>query len=263
MNEMDAIQAAATAFTLSLPRLMAVFVMLPVLGKKMMGGRLIRNGVVFSLALFISPMVLDSTVTLSPGLTLVLITILKETAIGLIIGYCASVPFWIAEATGFLIDNQRGATMASSLNPALETQSSPLGIMLTQGLVTLFFSGGGLLILLGAIYKSYQLWPVTTFYPSFKLAGLDFLANQLGLLVRLTVILGAPIVIAMFLSEFGLALISRFAPQLNVFSLSMPIKSGVASALLILYYGVLIGRLTDPLYAISEIIDPLFRALSG
>ncbi|WP_263079336.1 type III secretion system export apparatus subunit SctT [Endozoicomonas sp. Mp262] len=263
MIELDSIKEAATAFTISLPRLMAIFIMLPVLGKKMLGGRLIRNGVVFSLAVFICPMVLGTMPDLPASISGILVTILKETAIGLIVGYCASVPFWVAEATGFLIDNQRGATMASSMNPALETQSSPLGIMLTQGLVTLFFAGGGLLILLGVVYKSYQFWPVTAFYPTFGIESVDFLISQLGLLVKLTVILAAPIIMAMFLAEFGLALISRFAPQLNVFSLSMPIKSGVGGTLLILYYSLLMSRLSEPMYNISEMVDQLLGLLSG
>ncbi len=262
MIELDSVKTAAMAFSVSLPRIMAVFILLPVLGKKMLGGRIIRNGVVFSFALFLCPAVLDQAEYISSSLTGLLVTILKETVIGLAIGYCASIPFWAAEASGFLIDNQRGATMASALNPALETQSSPLGIMLTQGLVTLFLSSGGLLILLGALYKSYLLWPISDFYPQFGFDAIEFLVIQLATLLKMTVILAGPIVIAMFLAEFGLALISRFAPQLNVFSLSMPIKSGVGGAMLLLYYGLLITQLSEPMHNIADVIDQLFTLLS-
>ena len=41
-------------------------------------------------------------------------------------------------------------------------------------------------------------------------------------------------------SELGLGLINRFSPQLNVFFLSMPIKSGIASFFLILYLVILL-----------------------
>ena len=262
MIELDSVKTATMAFSISLPRIMAVFILLPVLGKKMLGGRIIRNGVVFSFALFLCPAVIDQVSNITSSLTGLLVTILKETLIGLAIGYCAALPFWVAEATGFLIDNQRGATMASALNPALETQSSPLGIMLTQGLVTLFFSTGGLLVLMGVLYKSYLFWPITSFYPQFGIEAISFLVSQLGLLVKLTVILAGPIVIAMFLAEFGLALISRFAPQLNVFSLSMPIKSGVGGAMLLLYYGLLITQLTEPMHNIATVIEQLFSLMT-
>ncbi len=72
--------------------------------------------------------------------------------------------------------------------------------------------------------------------------------------------MAAPIIISMFLAEFGLALTSRFAPQLNVFSLSMPIKSGIASFLLILYLLTLMEFFSDELIQLShfpELLIPI------
>jgi len=39
----------------------------------------------------------------------------------------------------------------------------------------------------------------------------------------------------MFISEFSFALVNRFTPALNVFILSMPIKSAVSLALMVMY----------------------------
>jgi len=55
------------------------------------------------------------------------------------------------------------------------------------------------------------------------------------------VVLSAPLIVAMFLAEFALALVSRFAPQLQVFFLAMPIKSALAVLLLIFYGPILFG----------------------
>ena len=38
---------------------------------------------------------------------------------------------------------------------------------------------------------------------------------------------------------------NRFSPQLNVFSIAMAVKSGVASILIIAYLGVLVGVMRD------------------
>jgi type III secretion protein T len=51
--------------------------------------------------------------------------------------------------------------------------------------------------------------------------------------------------IMMFLSDMGLGLMNRFAQQLNVFTLSMPIKSALALFVLILYLPILFGFLKD------------------
>lgn len=252
MNIQD-LQHLMLTYSLILPRLFSCFVVLPLLGKQNLGGGLVRNGVACSLALYIYPMVADTLPADIDGLQLALL-IGKEVLLGLLIGFIASVPFWAIEATGFLIDNQRGATMASTLNPMLGSQTSPTGLLLTQTLTTLFFSGGAFLTLLGALFQSYVSWPIGTFFPHIGSQWVDFFFSQFAQLLRLCVLWAAPLVIAMFLAEFGLALISRFAPSLNVFILAMPIKSLVASLLLVLYVNILMGLAND---RVQEALDPV------
>ncbi|MEG1349755.1 MAG: type III secretion system export apparatus subunit SctT [Hafnia sp.] len=252
MNLHD-LQQVMLTYSLILPRLLSCFVMLPLLGKQNLGGGLIRNGVACSLALFVYPAVAGTLPTMLSGLELAVL-IGKEVLLGLLIGFIVNIPFWAIDATGFLIDNQRGATMASTLNPMLGSQTSPTGLLLTQTLVTLFFSGGAFLVLLGALFQSYANWPIGTFYPQIGGQWVDFFYGQFSHLLRLCVLLAAPLVIAMFLAEFGLALISRFAPSLNVFILAMPIKSLVASLLLVLYVNILMGLAYD---SVLEALNPV------
>lgn len=164
------------------------------------------------------------------------------------IGFIASVPFWATEACGFIIDTQRGAAMASLANPMLGNQSSPTGVLLTQTLITLFYSGGMFLVLLGALFESYASWPIDTFYPRVGMQWVDFFYGQISQLLQLCLLMAAPLLIAMFLAEFGLALVSRFAPSLNVFILAMPIKSIIASLLLVLYLHTVMDAAYDKLY---------------
>ncbi len=57
--------------------------------------------------------------------------------------------------------------------------------------------------------------------------------------MRLMFVLAAPAIAIMFLAEFGLAIVSRFAPQLQVFILAMPIKSALALMILIFYFATM------------------------
>ena len=236
--------------------------MLSFLGAQVMGGALIRNGIVLSLSLIIFPMLQHQiqSVELSPWLIAGIA--MKELMVGMVMGYLVTVVFWAIQAVGGFIDNQRGATMASSMDPLLGDQSSPFGMLMTQTLVTLFFVSGLFLSFLGGIYKSYSLWPVVSFFPSISVALLEFLLVQFVLVVKLAVVIGAPIIIAMFLSELGLGLISRFAPQLNVFFLSMSVKSAVANFLLILlwsvlilYFGDLLDNFGNQLHLLDDIVN--------
>ncbi|WP_262881595.1 SctT family type III secretion system export apparatus subunit PscT [Pseudomonas aeruginosa] len=247
------LQQLLLTYSLLLPRIISCFVVLPVLAKQTLGGGLVRNGVACSLALFAYPIVAGS---LPPALGALDIALLigKEVLLGLLIGFVATIPFWAMEATGFIIDNQRGAALASTLNPSLGSQTSPTGLLLTQTLITLFFSGGAFLALVGSLFRSYASWPVSSFFPQFGSQWVAFFYAQFSQMLMLCALFAAPLLIAMFLAEFGLALVSRFAPSLNVFILAMPIKSLVASLLLVLYLGVLMEHAYD---ALLLAVDPL------
>lgn len=167
----DLIQRPLLTYTLLLPRFMACFVILPVLSKQLLGGVLLRNGIVCSLALYVYPAVANQPYIEVDAFTLMLL-IGKEIILGLLIGFVATIPFWALESAGFIVDNQRGAAMASLLNPGLDSQTSPTGLLLTQTLITIFFSGGAFLSLLSALFHSYVNWPVASFFPQLVNSGL-------------------------------------------------------------------------------------------
>ncbi|ENJ1737070.1 SctT family type III secretion system export apparatus subunit VscT [Vibrio parahaemolyticus] len=253
----DDLHQALFLYSLTLPRLMACFIFLPILSKQMLGGAMIRNGVLCSLALFIFPVVNEQALPAeTDGLWLIVI-LGKEVLLGMLIGFVAAIPFWAIEATGFLVDNQRGAAMASMFNPTLGSQSTPTAVLLTQTLITLFFSGGGFVAFIYALFKSYTTWPILGFFPMVTGAWVSFFYAQFQQLMWLGVLMSAPLVLAMFLAEFGLALISRFAPQLNVFFLAMPIKSAIASVLLIVYLGLMMDHFEALFYGITRFGDQL------
>ena len=91
-------------------------------------------------------------------------------------------------------------------------------------------------LLLGClVYDSYRLWPPLSFWPHWGEDAATLLMSQLNRLVTSGLLMAAPVLLVMFLAELGLALVSRFAPQLQVFFLAMPIKSALALFVLILY----------------------------
>lgn len=250
MNDWTEWQQALIALVFSLPRMLAAFILLPVFSRQLLPG-MTRNGVAVSLALVALPMMMaDAPTTLPTWVEGFSITV-KEIFIGLLIGFGAAIPFWVIESTGFFIDNQRGTTMASSIDPMTGSQTSPLGVLLNQALAVLFFVGGGLLMFLGALYESYQLWPVFSFFPRLDGSAVPYLLGMVDRFMALTVLLAAPVIIAMFMTEFAMGLISRFTPQMNVFSLAMPVKSAVGILILILYVTLLFNFLNQELLNIT------------
>ncbi len=247
--------------SMSSTRMIGAITSLSFLGAGILGGALVRNCVAISLSLIVYPLVSEQIAAAELTTPLIIGITMKELFIGMLIGYSVAVGFWAIQSVGYFIDNQRGATVASSFNPLIGEQSSPLGVFMTQTLIAVFFVSGIFVLFIEGIYASYEIWPVTTFFPSLNFKLIEYIIQEFVLIIALAVLLAGPIIIAMFLAEFGLGLIGRFAPQLNIFFLSMPVKSGVSSFLLVFYWSVLILYFGDLIDNVHENIDRLSKVM--
>ena len=80
-------------------------------------------------------------------------------------------------------------------------------------------------------------------------------------MLKTTVVISAPVIIVMFLATIGLGLVNRTAPQLNVFFLSMPVKSALGVAMLIVYLPFIMDML---MYTNDgAILKPVMRLIGG
>ena len=234
LREVIAAVALATA------RTGGMMALTPFLGRGVLTG-LARAGVTLAISLPMVPALLASRPpeALPTDFWLLAGLVGKEVLIGALLGLPLATVVWGLEAAGFVIDNQRGATMASSLNPATGDQSSPVGILLAQVMTTWLFVSGGFLALLGLLYESQLVWPAWRFLPDFAPAMAAGALGMLDAVMRAAIVFAGPAMAAMFIAEMGLALVSRFAPQLQVFFLAMPVKSAVG--LFVLLIGVAIS----------------------
>lgn len=81
--------------------------------------------------------------------------------------------------------------------------------------------------------ESYRLLPFAAGFSHFDSLPLGRWLNQL---VVQAIVLAAPILVTLFITEVALGLYSRFCPQLNAFSLSLTIKSAIAFMVFLLYF---------------------------
>ena len=161
-----------TALLLGMPRLFALVTVTPFLGSAVVTGQ-IRLLLVLALYLPLHPVIvshLTDEITLSAALSLAVggklaLLLLKEAVLGLMIGFLAGIVFWTVQSAGFFMDNQRGASMAEGTDILSGDQSSPLGQLLFQSLVYIFYTSGAFLAFVGLVYASYGIWPVTQLLP--------------------------------------------------------------------------------------------------
>lgn len=248
------------ALILTLPRIYAFMQVSQLLADTAVP-RLPKTAAILSLSVIAVPInyaYVDSFDRTVPSFALL---ILKEYAIGFVLGYIVGWIFWAVQSAGAFIDNQRGAAIAASIDPLQGHETSPLGILFSQAFLTYVYTTGAMLPILGLLYQSYELWPATRgvpiLSPEFPTLALAVADNAL----RIMVIIAGPVVAVMFLAEFALAMVSRFAPQVQVFILAMPIKSALAILILIFYISRLLPFGVEQLGTFRPYIDRFYAVM--
>ena len=197
----------------------------------------VRRAVIIALSLVLLPMLYPTGIAmLAQTRPIFMLLLMKEVLLGMLLGWTSNFLFYAFQGIGFIIDTQRGASMASLFDPISNSQTSPLGDFFMKFAMMVAILFGGFQWLLYALYASYRTLPIDRIPQWFRPEWTTFFIHAMGtqLLHQIALLVG-PVVFILFLSEFGLGLITRFAPQLNVFFLSMPIKSELAMLFFILY----------------------------
>lgn len=219
--------------TLGFARLAPAFFLLPFFNASVLGGTL-RMVVIMIVSLGFWPSPDPAMAQMDLGSYLSVLAC--ELVIGLVLGCLLAWPFWVLHAVGNYIDNQRGATLSSTIDPANGVDTSELSNFLNIFASTIYLQGGGLLIIVQAVADSYAFYgPLHGFG-----LGAGALVGFIGKLVARVLVLASPVVASMLLTEFNLGLLARFAPQLNAFSVSLTVKSLVAFLVMLLYFGALL-----------------------
>ena len=169
---------------------------------------------------------------------------LKELLIGISLGFLSSVPFFVAQMSGSLIDFQRGASSLQVTDPTTKSQTGAVGILYNYVLIAMFFSLGGPFYFFSGIATSYEIIPVGSLLsPLFFDQNNPFwtlvfkcLANMFTLCIQLA----APSLIAILLMDMFLGIANRLAPQVQIVFLGIPLKSWVGLALLTAAWSLII-----------------------
>ncbi|MGI9510215.1 MAG: type III secretion system export apparatus subunit SctT [Geminicoccaceae bacterium] len=243
------------AMALAMARGMGMVIIFPVFLHTGITGML-RNAVVIAMALPLLPHVIAEVDRVGePGTLILMGVILKEGFVGFLLGLALGIPFWGIQSAGDVIDFQRGSTGANMSDPSQTSEATVTGTFLMLTMIMLFFMIGGMMIVIETLYQTYAIWPIFDFTPSFSIESAAAMFKLIDEIMRLAFVVAGPLIIAMFLGDAVLAAISRFAPQLNVFALSMGVKTAIFVALMPIYTVFLfdyVGAAFAPLHDIAE-----------
>nr|WP_256349808.1 type III secretion system export apparatus subunit SctT [Pseudomonas sp. B6002] len=189
--------------------------------------------------------------------------VLKEVALGLLLGVLLSMPFWMFESVGALLDNQRGALAGGQLNPSLGPDATPIGHLFKQLAIFLLIVTLGLGTLTQVIWDSYLIWPPTVWFPLPAPNGMGVFVGLLGDTFTHMMLYAAPFIAVLLLLEFGIALLGVYSQQLQVSTLAPPVKCLAGIGILLVYFALLqdliVGRMSQ-LGDLRHSLGLLFKA---
>ena len=189
--------------------------------------------------------------------------VLKEVALGVLLGLLLAMPFWMFEAVGALLDNQRGALAGGQLNPSLGPDATPIGHLFKQLAIFLLMVSLGLGAWTQVIWDSYLIWPPTVWFPLPAPNGMSVFVGLLGDTFTHMMLYAAPFIAVLLLLEFGIALLGVYSQQLQVSTLAPPVKSLAGIGIVLLYFALLqdliVGRMLE-LGDLKHSLGLLFKA---
>lgn len=241
-------------------RIAATFLLLPMFSSETVP-TLVRNSIFVSLgvvSLALQPP-LDPSM-LGPGQWATII--LKEVFVGVVIGFFFGSVLWALEAAGAIIDTKVGATLAQVVDPLSGHQTSLNGAFLGRLASVVFVASGGLSLLLRVLMESYAIWPIAAPMPVLDMRSLVLFEGEFGRLMVLATLFAAPVLTVLFLIDAGLGLMNRFAQQLNVFTLSLSIKSFAATFVLLLLVGSYVTAILRDIASRPGVIREILTGLA-
>lgn len=258
---MDFLLTYGLAMVMASPRLMGLHLAMPAFSDGAIPAR-VRTGLSLSLGLFVMPLLLAQAQPPRSALGFAAIAA-KELFLGFAFGFPFALVKWAAQSAGDLISFGSGASMSAFFDPVSREEITPMGNLLKRYAEAIFFLTGAYTLLLGALFESYRIWPVGSFYPVLGREGADFFASAFGHYFGSAIMLAFPALTVMFMITFSLALISRYVPQLNVFFLSMPLQCLAACLMLTLSFPIYAHLFKARFAATGEVLGALRRAFAG
>jgi flagellar biosynthetic protein FliR len=150
-----------------------------------------------------------------------MLILVQEMLIGLAMGFTMRIVFAAIEMAGEVSSLTMGLGFASFFDPNTAGRSSAVSQMLTLIATMAFLAMNGHLVLLEALAESFITMPISA-TPMSSGAPLE-LARWGGRIFSTGLQLSLPIVAALLLTNVALGILTRAAPQLNLFGVGFPV----------------------------------------
>lgn len=215
-------------FIWPLTRILGLLMVTPVFGHRAVPAR-VKVGLGVFIALIVSP-ALPPMPDVGLGTWYGLLVLVQQFLIGVAIGFVMRVVFTAVEAAGEIVGLQMGLGFAAFFDPQSAGQTMVLARFFNILAVLVFLAVNGHLLVLGILVESFQTLPIAA--QPVSAAGFRNVAAFGSTIFVVGLQLSLPLIAILLMTNLALGILTRSAPQLNIFAIGFPITLGVGLIML-------------------------------
>jgi flagellar biosynthetic protein FliR len=237
------LDAWLATFIYPLTRILAMISSSPVIGNTQVPRR-VKIGLSVLLAIVIAPTI-GSMPEVPIGSPQGLLIMIQQVIIGVAMGFTMRLIFNAVEMAGELSGLQMGLGFASFYDPVNAVQSAVIAQWLGMIAALAFLAMDGHLYMLSALAESFHTLPIGSMMSA---QGFYGVANWGGSIFIYALQISLPILAALLITNIALGILTRAAPQLNLFAIGFPITLAIGFFVLALsmpYFAPVLDRLTQ------------------
>ncbi len=182
----------------------------------------------------------------------------KELLIGISLGFVVRLVFTGLEMAGHISGLQMGLGFASFYDPQHSTTVPIVAQLLSLFMLLVFLAFNGHLVVLRALFESYAQLPIGPAPPG--AGGLKLMADYGAIVFRAGVMLSLPVVAALLVTNLAIGVMTRAAPQLNVFAIGFPLTLAIGAGALYLSLPFLVPHISSLMSEITRFYLKLLTA---
>ena len=211
------------AFLWPFLRVLGLIVAEPVLGNSNVPPA-VKVGLAVLVTLVLAP-VLPPMPRVEPASAAGVLIGVNQLLIGLAMGFAVRIAQTAIEAAGQLAGLQMGLGFAVFFDPQTSAQTAVVGQYLGLFAILTFLSIDGPGLVIAALAQSFTLLPITLQTPA--PGGFRVLVEWGGEIFRAGLTVALPVVAALLIANAAVGIMTRAAPQLNIFAIGFPITLAV------------------------------------
>ncbi len=241
---MDSYATAAQVYVAGLvfARVGAMVMLMPGIGDTSVPAR-VRLGFALMMAMLLTPLVQNTVPGVPTSVGGLWGQVIHEILIGLMIGSVLKLFFTALSTAGEVISMQTTLSFAQTTNPSMGQSSTAVATFLSMLGLTLIMATDLHHLFIGAIVKSYDIFPFSRAVPVYDAATLAVrtVAESFSLGIQLA----APVIVFSLVFNLAVGLVGRVMPSFQIFFVASPLSVILGLSLLALSLGGIAMVWTD------------------